>query len=141
MAPMYAEASYWISRQISRKNNDDMILVNGYETVLGILTGIISRGMVGLPTSRSQEWLTIAKGYTVDVMSVSMDLRPYSALLRPFVYPWLKSVKRLQRHVQRARQSFYSVFADRITAIISQSTEERPLDMAQWMIESARGSD
>lgn len=138
---MHAEANYWISRQISRNILNDLTQVKGYETVLNIVTGITSRVMVGLPTGRSQEWLAIAKGYTVDVMSVAMDLRPYPAFLRPFVYPWLESVKRLQGHVQRARQFLRPVFADRMTATIAQSIEEMPLDMAQWMIESARGSD
>ena len=74
-------------------------------------------------------------------MSVSTDLCPYPALIRPFVYPWLDSVKRLQGHVRSARQALRLVFTARTAATTSESKEERYLDMAQWMVESARGSD
>lgn len=138
---MQAEADYWISRQVPCSIPSESFPLEGYETVLNIATGITSRIMIGLPTARSEEWLAIAKGYTIDVMAVSTALRPYLAFLRPLVYPWLESVKRLQGHVQKARQSLYPVFAARAPDTTSETPAEKHLDMAQWMVESARGDD
>lgn len=133
---MQAEASYWISRQVPNDVTSEPIPLNGYGTVLDIVTGITSRVMIGLPTCRVDNWLAIAKGYSVEVMNVSTSLRPYPAFLRPFAYPWQASVKRLRVHVQNAKECLVPVFAAR-----TENTNGKFLDMAQWMVDSARGTD
>lgn len=137
---MTTESDHWISRRIVCSDSSLIVALNGYGTVLDIVAGITSRVMIGLPEARSDDWLQIVKGYTFDVMAVSMDLRPYPVFLRPLVYPWLHSVQRLKGHVKRARRILRPVFELRKN-VVNSTIERSTMDIAHWMVHLAKGID
>ncbi|KAL1853614.1 hypothetical protein Daus18300_011737 [Diaporthe australafricana] len=114
-----------------------------------IIAATGSRMLGGQPASRNQEWLETAALYSMDVVSVAVMLRPYPAFLRPLIAPWIEGTKTLERHLKTAKKTFSADFAKRL-ALQEQPQEktdgeeaksQTPVDMMQWMVDSARGSD
>lgn len=105
-----------------------------------------SRMLGGKLCSRNAEWLETAALYSMDVVSVAVRLRPYPAWLRPFITPWLEGTKTLNRHLQTAKKTFSDTFAQRLALeqqemLNGKGGSEKPIDMVQWMVESASGND
>ncbi|KAI1454030.1 cytochrome P450 [Annulohypoxylon moriforme] len=136
VGPVNEEARFWLSQRIP--NNKPRVELRGHETILRVIAGVTSRVLIGLPLSRNEAWLDVAVGYTLDVFNVSTALRPYPLFLRWLVAPWLDSTKRLQSHIRIANNHLGHIFAERMDPSY---TGEKRLDMIQWMVDSARGSD
>jgi cytochrome P450 len=138
IGPLNEEASYWLSQRIGGKTE-----VKAYETMVRIIAGTASRMLGGTRVSRDLEWLETAAHYSMDVVTVAMQLRPYPAFMRPFIAPWLDGTKVLARHLQVAKRVFKDEFNHRLALApsVKDKSQEKPIDMIQWMTESARGSD
>ncbi|KAH8799112.1 cytochrome P450 [Xylogone sp. PMI_703] len=136
--PLNEEAGYWLSQRVGGKTE-----IKGYETMVRVIAGTASRMLGGTRVSRDMEWLETAARYSMDVVTVAMQLRPWPAFMRPFVAPWLDGTKVLARHLQVAKKVFKAEFARRLALADSgeDKKQENPIDMIQWMTESARGSD
>lgn len=78
LIPKKQESTYWIPRL----NTKTPTPINVYRTVFNIVAGNTLRIIVGLPTARSEERLAIIVGYTLNIMSVSMDLRGAAFIYR-----------------------------------------------------------
>ena len=70
-----------------------------YQTMLQIVALTSGRTFVGLPLSRTEEWLQASIQHTIGSVQFSDRLRGYPALLRPVVAPFLKDLKSV-REVQ-----------------------------------------
>ena len=118
--------------------------VTAYSTIVRIISATASRMIGGLEVSRNEEWLESAARYSGDVVQVAVKLRPYPSFVRYLIAPWLKGVRTLEEHLNTARVTFGPIFEKRFA--IQQSGEkpdnyEKPVDMVQWMVESAQGID
>ncbi|OJD36446.1 cytochrome p450 [Diplodia corticola] len=135
VGPVNEEACFWLSKTIPEAKGE--VSLKGYESILRTVAGVTSRVLVGLPVSRSEEWLNTATGYTLDVFHVSTGLRAYPPFIRPFVAPFLSSTARVKRHIRTAEKCLVPLFEKRLQS----SGEDKSLDMVQWLTDSARGSD
>lgn len=97
----------------------------------------------GRDASRNMEWLESAASYSYDVVATAQHLRQWSPFWRPFIAPWLDGKKKLDQHLAIANKTFRHVFVQRLEQLErgGVSDAEKPVDMAQWMVESARGND
>ncbi|KAL1637022.1 hypothetical protein SLS58_009461 [Diplodia intermedia] len=133
--PVNEEACFWLSNAIPETQGE--VSLAAYATILRTVAGITSRVLVGLPVSRSEDWLNTATGYTLDVFHVSTALRAYPPFARPFIAPFLSSTKRVQDHIQTAESCLAHLFEERL----KYPGEKMSLDMIQWLSDSARGAD
>jgi cytochrome P450 len=69
-----------------------------FEKVARVITMINGRTFVGLPLSREEEWINSTISFTTEGDIVAQSLRPYPALIRPFVAPFLSTVRSLLKH-------------------------------------------
>lgn len=106
--------------------------------MVGIITKNASRMFGGTEISRNGEWLKSAADYSMDVVSVAVKLRPYPAFVRPLIYPFLEGSKLLDHHLHVAKKTFSHIFAERLAL---KEGDDKPIDMLQWLADSARGSD
>ena len=108
-----------------------------------IIAGTASRMLGGTRVSRDLEWLETAAHYSMDVVTVAMQLRPYPSFMRPFIAPWLDGTKVLARHLEVAKRVFKNEFEQKLssTPFNEEKSQNKPIDMIQWMSESAQGSD
>lgn len=97
----------------------------------------------GLAASRDVEWLESAAKYSYDVVTTAQQLRQFSSFLRPFVAPWMEGKKKLDAHLITAKKTFRHIFVERLESLErgGVADADKPVDMAQWMVESARGKD
>ncbi|KAJ3580339.1 hypothetical protein NPX13_g217 [Xylaria arbuscula] len=133
IGPLNDEANHTLSRLIPHK-----VELRAYDTMVGIITKNASRMFGGTTISRNEEWLKSAADYSMDVVSVAVKLRPYPAFLRPIIYPFLEGSKILDHHLHVAKKTFSHIFAERLAL---KDSDEKPIDMLQWLADSARGSD
>ncbi|KAI0521211.1 cytochrome P450 [Xylaria bambusicola] len=133
---MNEEASFWLAEQISSTSTHAEL--TGYEAMLKIVTGMSSRIFVGQSLSKDERWLRMIVEYTIDVFLISTALRPYPAMIRPLIAPWLSSVKRMQRHLSIAQELFAPVFA---SSMSKESKSSRDYSVLEWMARSAQGGD
>ncbi|KAI0972981.1 cytochrome P450 [Xylaria arbuscula] len=133
IAPLNDEANHTLSRLIPNK-----VELRAYDTMVGIITKNASRMFGGTTISRNEEWLKSAADYSMDVVSVAVKLRPYPAFVRPLLYPFLEGSKILDHHLDVAKKTFSHIFAERLAL---KDSDEKPIDMLQWLADSARGSD
>ncbi|KAI0409324.1 cytochrome P450 [Xylaria palmicola] len=133
---MNEEAKLWLTELIPSTNA--CVEVTGYQNMLQIVTGMSSRTFVGPTLSKDERWLRMIVEYTVDVFQISASLRPYPALLRPWIAPWLTSVKRMRSHLHIAQELFGPVFADGMS---EDPIYHNECSVIEWMARSARGED
>ena len=97
----------------------------------------IARVFVGLPLCRNQEWLETSVGYTQEVFQVAAALRDRHWILRPILYPFLASRKRLKHRLRVAESHIFPLIQSRLEG----GVDEAPSDLLQWMINAAEGAD
>lgn len=72
-------------------------------TFLTLVPRLPSRVFLGLPRCRDEEWLELARGYTVAVFMAASELREVSLFLRPIPHRFRPRYIEAQRRVRRAR--------------------------------------
>lgn len=112
---------------------------NGHTVILNCVSRIVSRVFVGLPLCRNPEWLETSVGYTLDAFAVAGALRDKHWAARPFIYFFLDSRRRLQHRLATARKYLVPILKERAPA--TSHEDDVPLDLLQWMVDSAQGSD
>jgi len=85
LASNFGQCADWTSFTVSEKIARVVTMVNG-------------RTFVGLPLSREEDWINSTIMYTTEGNIVAQSLRPYPALLRSFVAPFLSNVQSLKKH-------------------------------------------
>ncbi|KAL7778239.1 hypothetical protein CFE70_004916 [Pyrenophora teres f. teres 0-1] len=134
--PLNKEATYWLSKRVPEKTE-----LRAYETMVRIISSTASLMLGGKAMSRNEEWLETAAEYSMDVVSVAMKLRPWPAFIRPLIFPWLRGAKLLQKHLAITKKYFKPIFEERLADLQKGNQSKKPIDMVQWMAESAKGSD
>ena len=120
--------------QVSAKSPTEISL---YGSIINIVARINSRVLVGLPLCRDKEWLEVAGGYPQDSVAVATDLRRWPPILRPFVYPFLASTKRLRREYAIVNKKLRPLIAEREKT----KAQEKAQDVLQWMMDMGKGED
>ncbi|KAH7048216.1 cytochrome P450 [Macrophomina phaseolina] len=69
-----------------------------FEKMARIVTMINGRAFVGLPLSRDDDWINSTIAYTSEGEIVASSLRPFPALIRPLVAPFLPAVRNLRKN-------------------------------------------
>ncbi|OCK76823.1 cytochrome P450 monooxygenase-like protein [Lepidopterella palustris CBS 459.81] len=110
--------------------------IPAFFSLIELVTSGTARVFVGPELCRNPEWLSTATGYTMDVAKVTEDLRTYPRVFYPIVAPFLKSFHQIRSRFALAKQLLVPIFAAR-----NQSTSREHPDMAQWLVESAKGRD
>ncbi|RYP33120.1 hypothetical protein DL767_004905 [Monosporascus sp. MG133] len=138
IGPIHEEAEYWLRKRISGETE-----LKVHDLIVRVIAGTATRMLGGPVASRDVEWLESAAEYSYDVVVTAQQLRQWSPFLRPFVAPWLESKKKLDRHLAVAKKTFRNVFVQRLELFDrgGASDAEKPVDMVQWMVETARGND
>ena len=135
---MYEEAMTAINEYMPNNSSDDFALFSAYGNIFNMIARINSRVLVGLPLCRDKEWLQVAQGYPQDSVAVATDLRQRLPLLRPFIYPFLASAKRLKCEYTIAHRKLRPLIEKKKAA---SQQDEKPRDILQWMIDMGTGND
>lgn len=75
-----------------------------YFKLLRIVSIISGRLFVGLPLSRTDEWMDMSIGYTVNVVRAGDDGWKWHPALRPLVYPFMQSIRNVQEQQRKMRE-------------------------------------
>ncbi|MCJ1250222.1 hypothetical protein MMC30_007448 [Trapelia coarctata] len=110
---MYEEATLAISEFFGDVSAGCQTPVSSYGSIFNIIARVNSRVLVGFPLCRDKEWLQVSEGYPQDSVAVVTDLRQWTPALRPFVYPFLASTKRLKREYAIANQKLRPLIEER----------------------------
>jgi hypothetical protein len=88
---------------------------------LQIVSRLSGRIFVGPELCRQPEYLRTSTMFTADAAMVRNDLQQYNQILRPWVAPFLSSLKRVQIHLQDAKSWMDPVIRDILSV-----TSEKP---------------
>jgi hypothetical protein len=66
--------------------------------VVALMSG---RTFVGLPLSREEDWLDVSINFTRDAVAAANAARKWNYLVRPFVAPFLKEIRRIKGYKAR----------------------------------------
>ncbi|GIC87506.1 cytochrome P450 [Aspergillus udagawae] len=72
-----------------------------YNTMLRYIALLTGRTVVGLPLSRSEEWVSSSINYAVESMEAGHQLRAYPASIRKWLGPFLPRVRKVKEHQLR----------------------------------------
>ncbi|KAJ5495300.1 Periodic tryptophan protein 2 [Penicillium diatomitis] len=87
---------------------------------------------------RNEQWLEVASNYSVNVGITILLLRPFPHFLRPFVAPFLPSVRQMKKHLRTAKSLFIPIIQERRAAEAAGDPQyEKPDDFLQWMMDMA----
>ena len=102
---------------------------------------LIARSTSRILTSslrRNEQWLEVASKYSVNVGITIFLLRPFPNFIRPFVAPFLPSVRQMKRQLQIAKTLFIPIIHERRAAEAARDSQyEKPDDFLQWMMDMA----
>lgn len=103
---------------------------NAVKTVLNIANRSTAKTLVGEPLCSDETWLQTSLENTVNTGKISLHLQKYPTLMRPLVYPFTMSRRRLNDGVKTAQGLLSEVIRDR--------TRGGPnVDILQWLIDSS----
>lgn len=136
--PVYDEVLHALKEKLRATQADEAgyYSIPAFFSLIELVTSGTARVFVGPELCRNPEWLSTATGYTMDVAKVTEDLRTYPRVFYPIVAPFLKSFHQIRSRFALAKQLLVPIFAAR-----NQSTSREHPDMAQWLVESAKGRD
>ncbi|KAK2594822.1 hypothetical protein QQS21_007450 [Conoideocrella luteorostrata] len=138
VGPINEEAEFWLRKRISGETE-----LRAHDLIVRVIAGTATRMLGGLEASRDVEWFESAAEYSYDVVVMAQQLRQWSPVLRRFVAPWLKSKKKLDKHLAVAKKTFHNMFVQRLELLDSGGAREteKPVDMVQWLVDAAQGND
>ena len=149
---MYEEAAvaFKLAMPINSKDGDTFSSVkwqsvNASETIFTIISRINSRILVGPEICRNSAWLAICKSYPQDVIAVAEILRPFPAILRPFIYLFSRSGKKLRKHAKIGRDLLLPLIDKRRLELDARKSEadrsSKAGDILQWLLEQSKGKE
>lgn len=114
---------------------EDWTSMAPYPALLRIVSLISGRVLVGLPFSRTEQWVQISINFTMVCFGAAQKYATYSSWLRPFVVPFLTVTRNIHKQRKVATTLLAPVIADYKASIKS---DEEPTNMIQWALASAR---
>ncbi|KAI0187815.1 ent-kaurene oxidase [Xylaria flabelliformis] len=103
-----------------------------YEKLLRIVAIISGNIFLGPELCKSEEWVTSAITYTVDLFTAIGKLKQWKSWARPIGQYFIPELKSLQEHRHKARAWLAPVIAKR--RLMMKEGKELPDDMLQWMM-------
>lgn len=104
-----------------------------------------ARVFLGKPLCRNEQWLEIARNYTVDLLMTAKELRKTPAALRPIRYWFIDECTRLRKHVRTARKLIapeVELRKQRAQQILAEGKKlPQSEDSIGWMYEVTHGRD
>jgi cytochrome P450 len=106
-----------------------------------LVSQVSSRVFLGVPLCRDENWIRIAKNYTMELMQATYAMQYIPRPMRPFIWRFLPQLSTLQKSYAAAR-AIIDPEVQRRGAIAAQAInrgEKLPkhLDAVDWMIEIA----
>jgi ent-kaurene oxidase len=111
--------------------------INASEFSSSMITRITNRVFVGLQLCRSEDWLSNSHAYPMSAIALGRALWKYPACLRHVVHPFMKETAALNKAKQAISDQLLPVIAARRYG----NFDEKPNDMLQWMLDTAKGPD
>ncbi|KAI0547088.1 ent-kaurene oxidase [Xylaria curta] len=103
-----------------------------YHKLLRIVAIISGNIFLGPEICKSEEWVTSAITYTVDLFTAIGKLKQWRSWTRPIGQYFIPELKSLQEHRRKARAWLAPVIAER--RLMMKERKELPDDMLQWMM-------
>lgn len=114
---------------------EDWTSIAPYPALLRIVSLISGRVLVGLPFSRTGQWIQLSINFTMVCFGAAQKYATYSPWLRPFVVPFLD----VTRNIHKQRKVATALLAPVITEYKSSiNVDKEPSNMIQWALASAR---
>ncbi|KAL6834288.1 cytochrome P450 [Trichoderma sp. SZMC 28015] len=105
-----------------------------YPAMLRYIALLSGRTFVGLPLSRSEDWIQSSIQYAVESVEAGHQLRAYPTTLRRLVAPFLAKIRRVQQHQKKVRHMLRNILAK--SQELEKSTDSRDPDqgrLALWL--------
>jgi cytochrome P450 len=115
------------------------------QDILHLVARLSSRVFLGKPLCRNEQWLEIAKNYTVDCIVAAQKMRAVPAIFRPVCYWFTDECTRLRTHVRKARELIAPEVELRKQraqqALAAGNKPPQTEDAIGWLYEVAQGRD
>ncbi|KAM5431557.1 hypothetical protein McanMca71_004792 [Microsporum canis] len=113
---------------------EDWTPVVPYPALLRVVSLISGRVLVGLPFSRTEQWIQLSINFTMLCFGAAQKYATYSSWLRPFIVPFLD----VTGNIHRQRKAATALLAPVITEYKnSVESDGEPTNMIQWALASA----
>ncbi|KAJ2998236.1 hypothetical protein NUW58_g385 [Xylaria curta] len=134
---MMEEADHAIAESLDLPGDSWVqIPLHGVSTrLIAFLSG---RTLVGLPLSRSSEWIDAAINVTLNAMAGSGKLWEYPAWSWPIVQYFLPETKAVRMYFDKTAKMLAPLLKERRQRI-SNPDFKPPADMTQWLVQHAKG--
>jgi hypothetical protein len=113
--------------------------------ILHLVARLNSRVFLGKPLCRNEQWLDIAKNYTVDCVVAAQKMRVAPAIVRPIYFWFVEECARIRTHVRNARKLItpeVELRKERAQqALAAGKKPPQTEDAIGWMYEVAHGKD
>ena len=117
---------------------EDWTAVPVYQSINRIIALVSGRIFVGLPLSRTEDWVQIAINWANDVFALLTRTARYPVWLRSIIIPYLSDTKKVTQHRVQAKRFFEPTFTEQIQAkldgTLSQYVESRQPTLSTWML-------
>jgi cytochrome P450 len=117
------------------------------QDILHLVARLTSRVFLGKPLCRNEQWLDVAKNYTVDCVIAAQKMRAVPAIIRPIYYWFIEECNRLRSHVRKAREliapgiELQKKRAQQSLAAGGKQPPPQSEDAIGWMYSVAQGKD
>ncbi|KAI9164181.1 ent-kaurene oxidase [Paramyrothecium foliicola] len=108
------------------------------EKLLRIVAIVSGRIFVGPELCHDKQYLDIAINYTVDVMIAVYFVGLVPLFIRPYIAPFLPSIKKLRTRLDEA-DKFLRPIVEARRAVSKDANAAKPDDLLQWILESEAG--
>ena len=112
----------------------DFHFYNAAETILNIVNRSTAKPLVGEPLCYNDTWLRTSLETTVNTGKICLDLQKYPSLLRPLVYPFIESRKKLNDSFETAQKLLSGVIRGR-------ERGDKNIDILQWLMDGYKGDE
>ncbi|KAI0423509.1 cytochrome P450 [Xylaria sp. FL1042] len=134
---MTEEADYAISNSLNVSSDITWTRVPLHSVSTRLITFLSGRTFVGLPLSRSPEWIDAAINVTLNAMRGSGKLWQYPSWCWPVVQYFLPETKGVKFYFDKTAEMLVSVLKDRRQAMSSPEFKP-PSDMTQCLVQHSK---
>ncbi|KAI1380479.1 cytochrome p450 monooxygenase [Hypoxylon crocopeplum] len=104
-----------------------------------LIAFLSGRTFVGLPLSRTPEWIDAAIDVTLNAMAGSGKMWQFPAWSWPIVHFFLAETKAVKRYLQKTARMISPILKQRVAEMRAPDFKP-PADMTQWLMQHAKGN-
>jgi hypothetical protein len=116
-----------------------------YRAMANVVALMSGRTFVGLPLSREQEWLDVSINFTIDAVAAARAARKWHPLMRPFVAPFLKEIRRVKEYKKRGAELLAPYMEQKVLDQImdepKKSVDEEQSAFTGWVLKYTKDSE